>query len=70
MKQLGWAVVVVLAFVGCKNKDYENCLQQADAYEKAKLACLALADKAAQEACTDKNEVSKITREDCASAFK
>ena len=60
----------VLLSLGCKNKDYENCLHQADEYDKGKLECLKITDKAQQEACTSKSEVKKITKDDCDKSYK
>lgn len=72
-KRLMVALVVsglLFAAIGCKNEGYEKCLKQANEYESGKIACLAMTDKAQQEACTSRNEVKKITPKDCADSYK
>lgn len=68
---LAFGLALVLgSTAACKNKDYEKCLKDADDYEKQKVECLAMTDKAQQEACTSKNEVHKISRADCEASYK
>jgi len=66
-KTSSFAAVVLVASVlsGCGNKHREKCLADVAAYEKGKIDCLAKTDKKAQEACTDANEVKKISAADC-----
>ena len=62
--------VGVSALFGCKNKDYEKCLADAQKYEEGKLACAAMTNETEREACTSKNEVHKMTKQDCDSSYK
>ena len=60
---------VLVTISACKSKDYENCLSQVDTYEKGKLDCLSKSDAKDREACTNQNEVRKITRQDCNDSY-
>ena len=61
--------VLVSMMPACKSKEYQTCLGQVDTYERAKIDCLAKTDAKERDACTNQNEVRKMTRHDCDEAF-
>lgn len=70
-KQLIAVASLTLAMLaGCSNKAFDQCMVDANKYEADRVKCLAIADAAEKEACTSKNEVHKLTPQDCQDSYK
>ena len=67
---VGTLSFVMFAGLGCGNKDLDKCLADADKYEAEKVKCLAITSAPERDACTSKNEVRKMTRQDCQDSYK
>jgi hypothetical protein len=63
------AAAALVTLAGCANKEKNKCLEDAKQYEAQKLTCAAMSNPTERKACTSKNEVRKVTFDDCNNAY-